>query len=112
MTPEKTLQKLVYHRAGAAGIQILRGTDPRMGGSSRGRRSVVMPNGRVYDYRDSIVSIGIRIKLITDQEVRDTYLTDPDYIACPFCAAITTRNGFYATYGYCGNCSAGAASTV
>lgn len=101
--PQTTVRKLVYARADARGIKITSGSDPRYGGSSKGIRTVVFPDGRCYDYRDGIESIGLRLGLITKAECDGVYLASGLYSLCG-CGAVCLSDGFFATYGYCGNC--------
>jgi len=66
------LHNLIYARAEERGIKIECGPKHRTTDdyTGAGRRRVVFPGGRCYDYRGTLGQIGLRLGLISDEEFR------------------------------------------
>jgi hypothetical protein len=101
----KNLINLIYQRTTTQGIKIERGPSHQRSADyiSAGRRSVTMPNGKTYNYRDTLINIGLRLNLITQEEYETALLTNTNNIRCPRCLRITQK-GIIDQFGNCLNC--------
>jgi hypothetical protein len=101
----KNLINLIYQRAAEQNIKIESAPSHRRDKDhiGAGCRSVTMPNGKVYDYRDTLVNIGLRLNLITQDEYEETLLRNPHNMRCPRCGRITEKE-IVKQFGYCLNC--------
>lgn len=101
----KNLINLIYQRATEQGIKIESGPSHRRNTDyiSAGRRLITMPNGKIYQYRDTLINIGLRLHLITQEEYETALLNDPRNTRCPRCTKITQKE-IIDQFGNCLNC--------
>lgn len=60
-------------------------------------------NNRLYEYRDTITSIGLRLGLITENEVDELFIKYDNYVKCT-CGTVHKLNTGFRDPNWCGNC--------